>query len=453
MNNGRINLLMCDNVYTNCIVMSSSFLSLLLFSFRHCVNVKSSTLFFFSRTIVCLKYYFLLFVFYRFFPHHHVLYIYHLFIFVLALLHFVFVGIVDKRVLPKLAKTLATLHTTNDFDPMFNDTTRPIVTSLRPLFKDIFGNTIDSYGTSAADPYDTSIQVAVKEIGQNEFNQMIDAMLDSFLNDRHCLVHNDAHCFNILVEKKPSISTLENFGPDANIFLVDWEMAVVGPHGVDPGKVLCYPIACAICHAMNGHKLEAYHILDCINEFWNHYESDLIDMRNGSSSSSSIDEEAEEVVVAAVEAADDDDSGGEAFMIDLYRLTLGWTSFMIYNAFYQLNLFHDTMPVQDLSLEHNSRAKGSYASVALKLMKFAHGSDRPTGLSLEKSKAFFNDLMTTEMDELLAIAAAAASKQHPRNKGRRSSMLRTTGKRVSVSEEMIAEVQRRMSSQHLQTEL
>lgn len=132
-------------------------------------------------------------------------------------------------------------------------------------------------------------------------------------------------------------------------------------------------------------------------------------------------------------------------MIDLYRLTLGWASFMVYTVFYQLNIFHDTMPVQDLSLEHNSRAKGSYASVGLKLMKFAYGSDRPTNLSLEESKEFFTTLMTNEIEELLAIAADAASKRPRGGNRRRSSLLRMTGRRVSVSEEIIAEVHRRMS--------
>jgi len=339
-------------------------------------------------------------------------------------------GIVDKRVLPKLAKALATLNTTKDFDPTFNDNARPAVTSMVPILKVIFQNTIDSYNgngtgivTSAvavADPHDASIQLAT-EIGHDEFNLMIDKWINSYMNDRQCLIHNDAHCFNILVEKKPSISTLENFGPNGSVFLIDWEMAVAGPYGADPGKVIFYPIACAIVHAMNGNKLEAYHILDCINEFWNHYESYIIDMKG-------------------INDADD-----EAFMIDLYRSTLGWAGSIAYVVFYQLNIFNDTMPVQELSSEQKSEVKGRYASVSLKLMKFAYGSDRRVDLSLEESKAFFNDLLTTEIEELIAITAATAAAA-PCNR-RRSSMLRTTGKRVSVSEEVIAEVQRRMSSQ------
>ena len=203
-------------------------------------------------------------------------------------------------------------------------------------------------------------------------------------------------------------------------------MAVIGPQGADPGKVMSYPVACAICHAMNGNKLEAYHILDCINEFYNFYEIEIITRRN----------------------SDDCD---ELFLINLYRETLGWLTFMLYNVFYQMNILHDTMPLQDLSSELNLKAKGSYAIIGLQLMKFAYGSDRPTSksLSLIECKQFFNDIMHTKIDELLDLAAAdtAANKRRRGGGKRRSSVLRTTGRRVSVSNEMVAEVQRRMSSQ------
>ena len=208
-------------------------------------------------------------------------------------------------------------------------------------------------------------------------------------------------------------------------------MAVIGPQGADPGKVMSYPVACSICHAMNGNKLEAYHILDCINEFYNFYEIEIITRRN----------------------SDDCD---ELFLINLYRETLGWLTFMLYNVFYQMNILHDTMPLQDLSSELNLKAKGSYAIIGLQLMKFAYGSDHPSkGLSLKECKQFFNDIMHTKIDELLDVAAAAAAAAAASNKRRgggtngkrRSSVLRTTGRRVSVSNEMVAEVQRRMSSQ------
>jgi hypothetical protein len=216
-------------------------------------------------------------------------------------------------------------------------------------------------------------------------------------------------------------------------YICDWEMAVVGPQGADPGKVMCYPVACAICHAMNGNKTEAYHILDCINEFYDLYET--------------------EILTRMYSGDDVDKTDRELSLIDLYRQTMGWLTFMLYNVFYQLNIFHDTMPVQDLSEEFNTKAKGSYATIGLKLMKFAYGSDRPKGISLDESKQFFNELIHTEIDELLEVAAAdAAANKRRRGGERRSSLLRMTGRRVSVSNEIVAEVQRRMSQLNVQEE-
>jgi len=61
----------------------------------------------------------------------------------------------------------------------------------------------------------------------------------------------------------------------------------------------------------------------------------------------------------------------DAYIIELYRTTLGYASFYLYNVFYQLNIFHDTIPVQDLSSEFASRAKGSYASIGLRLIRYS----------------------------------------------------------------------------------
>jgi len=46
-------------------------------------------------------------------------------------------GVVDKRVLSKVAKSLATLNTIEDFDPIFNDNARPCILSLGPHCKTV----------------------------------------------------------------------------------------------------------------------------------------------------------------------------------------------------------------------------------------------------------------------------------------------------------------------------
>lgn len=72
-------------------------------------------------------------------------------------------------------------------------------------------------------------------------------------NTRDCLIHSDSHVFNIIVEAKPSIECLENFGPDGNLVLVDWEMCMAGPKGRDVGLALSFPISCMVAHALGGH--------------------------------------------------------------------------------------------------------------------------------------------------------------------------------------------------------
>eukprot|EP00984_Skeletonema_dohrnii_P039027 scaffold42952_cov255-Skeletonema_dohrnii-CCMP3373.AAC.1 len=71
-------------------------------------------------------------------------------------------------------------------------------------------------------------------------------------NTRDCLVHSDSHVFNIIVEAKPSIEELENFGPNGNFVLVDWEI-MAGPKGRDVGLALSFPIGCMVAHALGGH--------------------------------------------------------------------------------------------------------------------------------------------------------------------------------------------------------
>ena len=130
-------------------------------------------------------------------------------------------GLVDKRVLPKLAKAIATLNCVDVMDPNFNDNVRPCLVSLFPQLKTIFQESIESYNKDdnrGTIILDESILYAIENnITSKEFNFMMDAMENEYVNERNVLIHNDTHVFNLLVEKKPSISTLERFGPTGNI--------------------------------------------------------------------------------------------------------------------------------------------------------------------------------------------------------------------------------------------
>ena len=51
------------------------------------------------------------------------------------------------------------------------------------------------------------------------------ASIDDF-NKQDCLIHADAHVFNTLVEAKPFVDKLEEFGHNGTLVLCDWEMAM-----------------------------------------------------------------------------------------------------------------------------------------------------------------------------------------------------------------------------------
>lgn len=68
------------------------------------------------------------------------------------------------------------------------------------------------------------------------------------------LCHGDPNVFNILVEPKPAIETLEHFGPRGDMVIVDFEMAFVGPHGKDTGWFIAFPIAAILSHSAHGHR-------------------------------------------------------------------------------------------------------------------------------------------------------------------------------------------------------
>jgi len=137
-------------------------------------------------------------------------------------------GIVDARPVKKLAQTLALLHC-SDFDPEFNNNVRPCMRTIFPAMKEKLQELV-------ALPEGEGGRVAelAKSYGGDVCDLIIDANLANY-EDRDCLVHSDSHAFNILVEAKPEVSTLERFGPNGDVILCDWEMVFAGPIGRDIG--------------------------------------------------------------------------------------------------------------------------------------------------------------------------------------------------------------------------
>ncbi len=109
-----------------------------------------------------------------------------------------------------------------------------------------------------------------KEFGMEKLSLICQNMEKSYLT-QECLIHSDSHVFNVLVEKKPSIETLQQFGDKGNLVICDWEMEYAGPRGRDAGIFQSFPICCAMAHAVQGHKAEALNILDNLIAFWDAY--------------------------------------------------------------------------------------------------------------------------------------------------------------------------------------
>lgn len=125
-------------------------------------------------------------------------------------------GAVDPRIAPKLASTLATLHTI-DFDPEFNEQVKPCMLSLFDQMIAYVKKTCEELK-----PKDRTERHMVT-LGPELMLKTVQANLADY-NTRDCLIHSDSHVFNIIVEAKPSIEEFENFGPNGNFVIVDWEM-------------------------------------------------------------------------------------------------------------------------------------------------------------------------------------------------------------------------------------
>jgi hypothetical protein len=312
-------------------------------------------------------------------------------------------GEVDHRIIPKVAEAFATLNCATDFDPMFNNGVRDCMLNLFPQCKMTFAEVISTPGQ-----IDQCVAL-MKEIGQEAWDSMVDNMSKEYMK-REALVHHDSHMFNLLVEKKPSAEKLQKFGPEAILVICDWEMAFAGPIGGDPGKLQFWPICCALCHAVQGHKVEAYDIIEAMNEFWDAYAKAMVE------------------------------KGGKdkEFLLKTYRSALGWAGMMIFPVAYLMGIFRDVLPLEGVPEAEGSQAIGAFGVVGLKFMRWGFG-DYETDLTMDELRGRFNDTIGNEIESLLEVTAAR------RVRPRRASVLRAQGRRISDAS-LYEESARRLSA-------
>ena len=198
----------------------------------------------------------------------------------------------------------------------------------------------------------------------------------------------------MLVEAKPSIETLENFGEKGDIVLIDWEFSRCGPLAIDMGFIHPFPIACLLTHALNGELSSSENILKFLDTLWDEYSSTVQTDRE---------------------------------LSDIYRTMLSFTG-VILLAYYKFGFHLDYLPLDEGNVEGLDRIKTSLGVLGLKFLSWGFGSSSTT--KLPEMRKRFKDSVTEEI-----LLLSPVKKMRGRN--RRSSMLRASGRRVSDAHLML----------------
>jgi hypothetical protein len=231
----------------------------------------------------------------------------------------------------------------------------------------------------------------------NIMTKLVQNQQFEYSNNRDCLQHGDSHVFNILVEAKPSIEKLEAFGPNGDVVQCDWEMAFVGPRGLDVGVLLSYPIMCQIAHGINGHTDSIESIKTFIVTLLDSYEERLAEAGKT-----------------------------PAEISDILRSVVGWCGCFHFQVYYFLRAFLDTVPVN--SEEDRELVRDITGILGLKLTRLCYDHDfLAEGASSEEVRQKFMSLV----DEEVTGTAHLILGSKRRMQTRKSSMLRTNNRRVS----------------------
>ena len=298
-------------------------------------------------------------------------------------------GMVDPRIAPQLADTIANLHTIENFDPEFNAQVKSSIVGLLEFVKQ------SSIEAAKKETPDNRTEAYMAEVGADVIHDILNDNIQDFEQTRDCLIHNDFHVFNILVEKKPSIEELENFGPDGTVVVCDWETTIVGPIGRDLGQALAAPIGCLIGHMLKGYREES--IDNYINTLLDHYFDRM------AKSGKTEDE-----------------------LAYIYRNSIGWIGWAQYVVFYFMKIQLDAFGVESVELQNYMR--DTLGLLGLKFMRLSYDTDYVAATtSLPQLKAIFKNLIEEEVIRAKSNFNSRKAKMQPR----KSSMLRAASRRVS----------------------
>ena len=290
-------------------------------------------------------------------------------------------GVIDLRIADKLAGGVSALHCSTETDMEFNSGMRPWARSLSPIIQEIVG------GLHTPEKTDR-VAVLAKDFGEKKTTAMLDSYIAS-LDETDCIIHGDMHVFNILAGAKPSIESLENFEESGGVVICDWEMSRGGVAGIDIGPCRSFPISCAFAHALNQNSVAGTNCIEWLDSFWSSYEASI--RKSGKT---------------------------EKEVTKVFRQSLQYTALYCL-AYYGINVHMEFLPIDEGNEEDLTKVKESIGLFGLKCLQY--GMD--TSLSLVELKNNYEQAIKQEMTFLHKVKKV--------QRGRRSSMLRASGRRVS----------------------
>jgi hypothetical protein len=314
-------------------------------------------------------------------------------------------GEVDRRVIPKLAEAFATINL-SECDPNLNQGMKESFNEMAPMFDKAFETLLNPEIPAK----DHCVKYARDTLGAERLSEIRTAMRAS--DQKHeFLNHGDAHSFNILVEAKPDINKLEQFGENADFYICDWEMAYSGPKGHDVGTFSSFPIASAYFHAARGYTDKANELIGSVRAFWDAYANTLV-----------------------VKGNKDDQ-----FLADTYRGSLAYCGYFAFNISYLLDIHNELHNTEGLTPEEVAKVIATFGVAGAKMMEMGFMNVNPD-YSVDQLRDWFNQIVSQDMTSLSEV-----SKNRQRHRPRRqSSLLRASGRRVSDAS-VVETAVRRMS--------
>lgn len=306
-------------------------------------------------------------------------------------------GHISGEFATKMARGLAALHNAPVTDPDFNAVMKPFFLELAKIQPTIF----EAWLAADETELDRSGKLAVS-LGKETLGKVTEGYTEA-LQRTDCIIHGDAHGFNILVAGKPNSlagliesfndtndDTENNYGnnkSDGDFCLIDWEMSHVGPIGKDMGWLSAFPLSCLLAHSSHGDTVSAESIVNFLKILWKDY----------------------------AEALNDDK---DLSLVEIYRQVLGFTGILL-SGYSSLGIHMEYLPLEDN--QEPDKIRESIGVIALRAMEWGF-VETTIDTTVEELEDRFWKLVRDEM------ALLAPPK---RSRNRRSSLLRESGRRVS----------------------